>query len=79
MLRKWIYTASRLVENPNEYKPGFRIKTKNDLMQFCIDLANGKDCYKEERERVNKLVNDFRNGSFCQRILDKMGIRENDK
>lgn len=67
------------VENPNEYKPGFRIKTKNDLMQFCIDLANGKDCYKEERERVNKLVNDFRNGSFCQRILDKMGIRENDK
>lgn len=62
------------VNNPESYKPGLRIKTKEDLMKFCKDLADNKDDYKSERERVNKLANDCRDGHFCEKILNVMGV-----
>lgn len=63
------------VENPDSYKPGFRIKTKDELKQFIRMVVEDKDEYKEERKRVNDMVNDYRSGNFCKRILDVMDIK----
>ena len=70
------YTCNRgfSVNNPQSYKPGCFIKTKEELMQFCKDLVDNRDDYKCERKRVNKLSNDYTEGNFCERILNGMGI-----
>ena len=63
------------VKNPDEYKPGPRIKTKKDFLDFCADVAYDKDGYKEERERVKSLTNDYCDGQFSKRILEVMQIK----
>ncbi len=62
------------LENPDSYKCGFRIKTKQDLFEFIDDVVSGVDDFIEERKRVNELCNDYRDGGFCKRVLDVVGI-----
>ncbi|MEY8586572.1 CDP-glycerol glycerophosphotransferase family protein [Phocaeicola sartorii] len=67
-------TRGFAVEDPGNYKPGVRMKTMEDLKMFCENLIHEKDDYKAERERVKKLSNDYCDGHFCERILNKMEI-----
>ena len=67
-------TRGYAVDDPSGYKPGFRIKNKQDLLQFVKDLADGKDDYKAERARVLDLTSDYRDGLFCKRALECAGI-----
>ena len=67
-------TRGYAFENPDSYKPGYRIKTKDDLLSFAEDVVNEKDEYIEERKRVLALSNDFRDGQFCKRALISVGI-----
>ena len=62
------------VDNPDAYKPGFRIKTEEDLLKFVEDLVNDIDNYKNDRQRVMDLANDYRSGDFCLRALNLAGI-----
>ena len=64
-----------VMSNPDDYKPGFRIRTKSELIQFCCAIVSEQDDYVEERIRVNNLANDYRDGNFCKRILDIMDIK----
>ena len=61
-------------DNMDEYKPGFRIKDINDFKKFCLDVAEDVDNYQKERNRVLKLTNDYCDGKFCKRVLEKMQI-----
>jgi len=63
-----------VMDNPLNYMPGFKISSLDDLKTFCNNLASGKDDFKSERSRVNSLVNDFKDGLFCKRILEIMEI-----
>ena len=67
-------TRGYSVDNPSSYKPGYRIKCLQDLINFARDLSNGTDNYEEERERVLNLSNDYRNGGFSKRALEVLGI-----
>ena len=73
------YTKGRgyAVDDPDSFKPGFRIKTDEDFLTFIDDLYYGIDKYKEERIRVNNLANKYQDGKSCQRILAAVGISKN--
>lgn len=67
-------TRGYSVDDPVGYKPGFRIKSTNDLLKFATDLANGVDDYRADRDRVMDLTNDYRDGQFCNRALECVGL-----
>ncbi len=68
-------TRGFAVKDPDSYKPGFRIKTKDDLIKFATDLVNDIDLYKADRSRVMDLSNDYRDGGFSKRLLNSVGIK----
>ena len=70
-------TRGFAVDDPDSYKPGFRIKTMDNLIKFATDLANNVDLYQKDRLRVMDLSNDYRDGGFSKRILDLVGININ--
>lgn len=62
------------VNDPSLYKPGMRIRTLDDLINFVVDLVNDVDNYKEDRKRVLDLSSDFRDGDFSKKLLNIIGI-----
>ncbi len=68
------YSRGFVFKNPKSYQPGFRILTKEDLLSFAKCLAEGKDDFAADRERVQNLANDYRDGNFCKRALESSGI-----
>lgn len=63
-----------VMQNPESYMPGRHISVIEDLKHFCHDVASEIDVYREERIRVNNLANDFKDGLFCKRLLDIVGV-----
>lgn len=63
-----------VVDDPQFYKAGMRVKSILDLYRFIDSVADGIDNYKEERDRVNALVNDYKDGHFSKRVLECVGI-----
>ena len=59
---------------PEKFMPGSKIKGYEDLLNFVQDVVDDKDPYKEERNEVNKLINQDPTGGYCQKILDFVGI-----
>ena len=68
-------TRGFALEDPDSYKAGFRIKTKEDLLRFAKDLSDGKDEYRQDRVRVLDLSNDYRDGQFSKCALESVGIK----
>lgn len=62
------------VDDPQGYKPGYRIRNLDDFYEFIDCLSANIDFYKEDRKRVNELVNEYRDGNFSQRVLELVGI-----
>lgn len=62
------------VDDPQEYKPGYRIRSITDFYQFVDNLSANIDSYQKDRIHVNNLANEYRDGNFCQRILELVGI-----
>jgi CDP-glycerol glycerophosphotransferase (TagB/SpsB family) len=62
------------VSDLDMYRPGVKIRTEKELMDFLILLSEGVDNYRDERARVNLLANDSFNGSYCQKALSVVGI-----
>ena len=64
------------LENPDSYRAGQKIKNIEDLFLFCQKLVEGVDDFKSERDRVNGLMNDYRNGHYSQSLLDFIGLKK---
>lgn len=62
------------VENPMKIMPGKKIQDFDDLVNFIDEIANDKDDYREERNKVNKLCNTYQTADASRRILDFTGI-----
>lgn len=58
-------------DNPKEYMPGAEIKNLYDIEKFISDIFNGIDEYKEQRAKVNDLVNYYKDGDSCERIAKR--------
>lgn len=67
-------TRGFVFDNPEDFKPGFIIKTTADFCRFIDMLVNGQDEFKKDRKRVNNLMNDFKEGGYSKRICELLGI-----
>lgn len=68
-------TRGFAVENPESIKAGMKIHNTEEFQKFIHDIHMGIDSFKEERENVNKLVNQYQGKSNCAKILDILDIR----
>lgn len=62
------------VSNPDYYRTGLKIQNINELFTFIKDVADGNDCWKEVREKVNCEVNFFRDYNNRRRALEIGGV-----
>lgn len=68
------YSIGFAVDDPKAYMPGDKIVSDNDLKKFFAYLSEGKDEWRNERERVCKEVHDYCDSGNCKRFLKKFGI-----
>lgn len=73
------YLANRgfSLENPDSYRAGMKIKNMDEFIKFCKEVVDGVDQFKDERERVNGLLNDCRGGHYSENLLKYVGIYGN--
>lgn len=71
-----LYKESRgfVFENPLDYMPGHHLYSFKDLIAFIESVANGKDPYKEARDKVKK-VTIVQSEHYCLDILNALGIK----
>lgn len=62
--------------DPEKFMPGIKMVTFEDLKRFISDIAENRDPYKQERREVNKLINQYPDGGYSERILKFVGINE---
>lgn len=62
------------VDDPNAFRPGKKIRSRQDLYDFLSDVQNGADPFKEDRKKINDLSNEFQDGQNCRRALEISGI-----
>lgn len=61
-----------IVDNPEDYMPGEKIRNLNDLYMFFEDILNGKDKYKDERKKILNYTNKYKTGNSRERILKEI-------
>lgn len=59
-----------IVDNPEDYMPGMKIRKLKELYLFFDNIIIGKDNYKKERKKISKIVNEYQNGDNRKRLLD---------
>lgn len=57
-------------EPVEEYMPGKKIYSKEDLYDFIKDIASGRDDYEEERKKINNIINYYQDGKSCERLIE---------
>ena len=78
-MQSYSHKRGFVFENPLDYMPGEKISSIEEFYEFINDCINGKDLYAKERNRVNELVNYYKDGENCKRILDFVGIKKEDR
>jgi len=73
-LNEYSNNRGYVMPNPEDYKPGYKIKSKEDFFKFIDDITNDIDTFQLERTRVNKLANDYTDGNNCKRALTLSNI-----
>jgi len=56
-------------DNPLDYMPGEKIYSLEDFISFFEHLTDGTDAFREERKRVNNLVNVYQDAGNCERCV----------
>jgi len=74
-LEEYKSTRGMIVDNPEEYFPGKKGSTYEELCNIIKEFADGKDEFKEERERVNKILNKYSDFNNAKRVLEAIGIK----
>ncbi len=63
-------------DEPEKFIPGEKLNDREGRERFIKITAKGDDPYREERMRVNALVNAYADGKNCERVLRRAGIIE---
>lgn len=58
-------------ERAKDYMPGKFLNNEDEFLNFVI---SDNDEFKEERQRVNEIVNEVKNSSGCENILQKIKL-----
>ncbi len=62
------------MDNIQAYMPGEKIKNYKDLKAFIDHLDKGKDDYREERIKINKVFNEFVDGDSSKRLAEFLNL-----
>lgn len=57
-------------DNPEDYMPGYKVRTKEEFFDALNDFSTGVDRYKSERERIRRVVHKYNDGDACKRVLE---------
>ena len=68
------YKIEYLMDNPDEYMPGEKIFNLEDLYRFLGDVAEGKDIYKEDRNRICDRCNPPFEGKGSEHLREVLGL-----
>lgn len=70
------YKNSRgfVFDNFEEWMPGEKIKTFEELKKFILDMKNNVDEYKNNREKINKKFNKFKDDKSSERLINFLNI-----
>ena len=63
-----------VVDNPLELMPGMKIQNYPEFVAFAEKVFAGDDGFREERERVNNLVNADQDGQSCAHLVSLLGL-----
>ncbi len=63
-----------VVDNPLELMPGMKIQNYPEFVAFAEKVFAGDDGFREERERVNNLVNADQDGRSCAHLVSLLGL-----
>lgn len=71
-----LYSKRRglVFDNPEDYMPGPKIHNEEEFCEFINNIYIEHDDYELERKRINCLVNAYKDGDNCTRILKFTGI-----
>lgn len=64
-------------QNPFDFMPGEYISQPEEFYSFLNHCINNQDDYKLLRSKINNLVNYYKDGNNCRRILEFIGISKN--
>lgn len=68
------YKIEYLMDNPEEYMPGAKIYTLEDLFLFLADVGKGVDPYQRERREICARCNPPFEGRGCERLVQALGL-----
>ena len=63
-----------VVDDPEYFMAGEKIKKKDDFYRFIGHVAEGKDPYKAQRNEVNRITHTYIDGNNCKRALEIGGV-----
>lgn len=64
-----------IVDNPEDYMPGEKIRNLEELYMFFNNILNNRDKYKEARKHILDFTNKYKNGNSRKRLL-KIVLKE---
>ncbi|MDR2623950.1 MAG: CDP-glycerol glycerophosphotransferase family protein [Methanobrevibacter sp.] len=62
-----------IFDDPLVFMPGDKIYNKYDLFRYIENVTLNKDNYSQQREKISKFANKYRNEN-SKRLLEKMGL-----
>lgn len=68
------YKREFLYDNPLEYMPGNKIRSFNDILEYIECIANEKDPYKNDRERIRQKTHGNFDGHASEHVLREIGL-----
>lgn len=60
--------------DPEIFRPGKRIRTYLELIEFITDISKNKDDHQAERRKINDIANCYQDGENCKRTLQFSNI-----
>jgi CDP-glycerol glycerophosphotransferase (TagB/SpsB family) len=73
-IKQYIDTRGLIFDNPLDYMPGIKLRSIDNLFEFLANISENKDEYKDQRKKINDLVNKYKNGTSSKYIVDFAGI-----
>lgn len=62
-------------KNAIDYMPGYHVYNQKELEEAILELNNGIDKYKADREKVIDNYHMYKDGNSSKRVLDAVGIK----
>lgn len=71
------YSENRgfIFDKPLEYMPGKKICNEEDFERFCMDVSEDKDEFKEERNGLQHIYNDYSDANNCERLFNLLNMQ----